>query len=93
MTAKIQEIADQAENESQGMLRSLVNRIENVEGELDELRDDRKSIYAEAKASGFNTKALRHCVALRRRSADEKLKADDLEAVIATYAKQLELAL
>jgi len=48
-------------------LRQFVSKIENVEKELDELRADRSSIYADAKALGFDTKALRAVIARRKK--------------------------
>lgn len=47
-------------------LRSFVERIERLEDEKRAIADDIKEIYAEAKGTGFDTKALREIVKLRR---------------------------
>lgn len=48
----------------------FVDRIENVEGEIAELSEDRKSIYAEAKAAGLNVKALKRVITIRKKDQD-----------------------
>lgn len=54
-------------------LRQFVSKIETTENEISELQDDRRDIYALAKASGFDTKALRAVIA-RRKKDREALK-------------------
>jgi uncharacterized protein (UPF0335 family) len=67
-------------------IKSFVERIENLETEKDQLTEDIRSVYSEAKAADFNIKALKMLVAKRRRDQDE-LAA--LEAVIAEYEAAL----
>lgn len=52
-------------------LRSLVDRIERLDGEKTELASDIKDIYAEAKSSGFDVKVLRKLIADRKKDAVE----------------------
>ena len=47
-------------------LRQMVAGIERLEQERAELAEDVKQAYAEAKALGFDTKALRAVIRLRR---------------------------
>jgi uncharacterized protein (UPF0335 family) len=47
-------------------LRLLIERVERVEEEIDELRADRKDVYAEAKARGYDPRTMRKVVALRK---------------------------
>ena len=47
-------------------LRQTVSRIERLEMEKKEIADQIKDVYAEAKAMGYDTKALRQCVRLRK---------------------------
>ncbi len=63
-------------------LRSYVERIERLEEEKDGLAGDIRDIYADAKGNGFDTKALRKVIALRKLDAGERA---DEEAVLATY--------
>jgi uncharacterized protein (UPF0335 family) len=50
-------------------LRAIVERIEQIEGEIKGLTDDKKDIYAEAKGQGFDVKILRE---VRIRKQDQK---------------------
>lgn len=47
------------------MIRSYIERYERLDSEKKELGDDQKAIMAEAKATGFDPKILRHCVKVR----------------------------
>ena len=67
-------------------LRSIVERIERLEEEKRSIADDIKDVYAEAKGNGFDTKALRRIVALRKQDQSERL---DQEAVLDTYMAAL----
>ncbi len=67
-------------------LRSIVERIERLEEEKKTISDDIKDVYAEAKANGFDTKALRRVVSLRKQDLNERLEQ---EAVLDTYLAAL----
>ena len=54
------------------LLKSFVERIERLEEEKAALASDIKEVYAEAKGNGFDTKALRKIVAIRRRDYAER---------------------
>lgn len=61
----------------------FVDRIENVEGEIAELSEDRKSIYAEAKAAGLNVKALKRVIAIRKKDQDAwRVEEDAVDAFL-----------
>jgi len=47
-------------------LKSVVDRIERLNEEKTALGEDIKQVYAEAKGNGFDTKAIRRLVALRK---------------------------
>lgn len=55
-----------------GELRQFIERIENLAEEKQELADDIKEVYAEAKGRGYDTKIMRKIVAIRKRDADER---------------------
>ena len=55
---------------SNGQLKAIVERIENVEREIAELSEGRKEIYQEAKSNGFNDKAIRKLIAIRKKKED-----------------------
>lgn len=74
---------------SGAQLRSIVERIETLDGEIKERRDDQKEIYAEAKSNGYDIKVLRKVVALRKQ--DPASRAEQ-EAILETYLHALETA-
>lgn len=63
-------------------LKSLIERIETLEISKQEYVDDIKDVYQEAKSSGYDTKALRKVIAIRK---IEKAEREELEAMVATY--------
>lgn len=67
-------------------LRQLIERIERLEDEKKAIGDDVKDVYAEAKARGYDTKAMRAIVRLRKM---EKNARDEAAAMIETYAGAL----
>lgn len=52
-----------------GSLRSFVERIERLDEEIKGLNDDKRDLYAEAKGNGFDAKALRAVVSIRRKDS------------------------
>ena len=68
-------------------LRTLVERIERMEEEKKARADDVKDIYLEAKSAGFDVKALRKIIALRKMDKDER---EELESIITLYMGHLE---
>ncbi|MGR3433516.1 MAG: DUF2312 domain-containing protein [Shimia sp.] len=52
-------------------LRQFVERIERLQAEMQERAEHQKEVLAEAKGRGFDTKAIRSLVALRKRDADD----------------------
>jgi uncharacterized protein (UPF0335 family) len=70
-------------------LKALVERIERLDEERRELGTDIREVYAEAKGNGFDAKALRKIIALRRQDANER--AED-EAMLDLYKQALGMA-
>jgi uncharacterized protein (UPF0335 family) len=67
-------------------LRTIVERIERLEEEKKTIADDIKDVYSEAKANGFDIKAIRTVIALRKQDADER---KEQEAILDTYLQAL----
>lgn len=63
-------------------LKAFIGRIETLELEKQSFADDIKDVYGEAKSSGFDVKALRRIVALRKMDAQ---KRKEQEAILETY--------
>lgn len=61
-----------------GQLRSLIERIERLEEEKKTISDDIKDVYAEAKGTGFDTKAIRAIVALRKQDQAERQEEESI---------------
>ena len=60
-------------------LKQLVARIEKLEEEKKGIADDIKETYAEAKAFGLDTKALRQVVRIRKQDRQEREEQDMLK--------------
>jgi uncharacterized protein (UPF0335 family) len=67
-------------------LKAVVERVERLEEEKKAIADDIKDVYAEAKAHGFDVKALRTIVRLRKQDTDER---KEQEAILETYMHAL----
>lgn len=52
-------------------LRQFIEQIESLEAEKKDLAEQIKEIYAESKARGYDTKAIRTLVSLRKRDRDD----------------------
>ncbi|RMD92596.1 MAG: DUF2312 domain-containing protein [Alphaproteobacteria bacterium] len=68
-------------------LRSFVERYERLEAEKKDISDAQKEVMSDAKARGYDTKALRKLIALRKRDPDEVAEE---EAVLALYREALD---
>ena len=67
-------------------LKAFVERVERLEEEKKAIADDIRDVYAEAKANGFDIKALRTVVRLRKQDVDER---KEQEAILETYLHAL----
>jgi uncharacterized protein (UPF0335 family) len=67
-------------------LKSIITRIEKLEEEKAALSSDIKDIYAEAKSNGYDVKALRRIVQIRKKDNDERMEE---ETILATYMHAL----
>ncbi|NDK36891.1 DUF2312 domain-containing protein [Rhodovulum sulfidophilum] len=67
-------------------LRSFIERFETLAEEKAAIGDQQKAVMAEAKARGYDTKALRRLIALRKRHAEDIAEE---EAVLQLYREAL----
>jgi len=63
-------------------LRQTVAKIERLEEEKKEVAEQIKEVYGEAKAIGFDTKALRQVIRLRKNDRSER---EEQEMILETY--------
>ena len=76
----------QLQTTTKDQLRAFVSRIERREEEKAALAADLKEVYAEAKGTGFDVKALRKVISLRKQ--DENKRREE-EMVLTTYLHAL----
>ena len=69
-----------------GQLRYFIERIERLEEEKKTISDDIKEVYAELKGSGFDSKAVRTIIRLRKKEDHER---QEEEAMIQLYKDAL----
>jgi uncharacterized protein (UPF0335 family) len=69
-------------NFAKGKLKSFVERIEKLEEEKNTVSGDIREVYAEAKAEGFDVKALRVVIRLYRQDSAER---SEHEALVDLY--------
>lgn len=67
-------------------LKSFIERIERLQEEKQAVAGDIKNVFAEAKANGFNVKALRTILKVRKEDPDER---KEQEAIVDLYMHAL----
>ena len=67
-------------------LRLLIERAERLEEEKKAIADDIKDVMAEAKGRGYDPKAIRRILAIRKQRKEEYQEA---EAILETYLHAL----
>lgn len=69
-------------------LRSLIERIERLEEEKKGIQGDIRDIFAEAKSAGFDVKAMRTILKLRKMNATDR---EEAETIVEVYRKALDM--
>lgn len=72
-----------------GQLRAFIERIERLEEEKRTIADDIKEVFAEVKSMGFDVKATRKIIALRKKDQAER---QEEEAILDMYMAALGMA-
>jgi uncharacterized protein (UPF0335 family) len=72
-----------------GKIRSFVERIENLDTEMQELSEQKKEVFAEAKSEGFDVKILKEIIKLRKEDKNER---DERESLLDLYMRAMETA-
>jgi len=83
------EIPDGAETVAAGQLRAFVERVERLHEEQAALSDDVRDVYAEARGNGFDVKAIKALVKLRKMDAARR---QEEEAILDLYKAALGMA-
>lgn len=85
-TDEDREVKDGAYRATAGELRQFIERAERLNQEKADIAEQSKELFAEAKARGYDTKAMRKIIAERKRDADDLAEE---EAVMALYREVL----
>lgn len=81
-TAEIGHNSGPALSFAKDQLKAIVERIERLEEEKKAISEDVRDVYAEAKGNGYDVKALRTIIRMRRQDASER---EEQEAILETY--------
>ncbi len=70
-------------------LRQFVERIEKLEEEKKAIAEDIREVYTEMKGRGFETKAVRQIVRIRKQDHAER---KEMEAILDLYMQALDMS-
>ncbi|SMH56971.1 DUF2312 domain-containing protein [Mesorhizobium australicum] len=80
------EITETSQTVAAGQLKAFIERVERLEEEKQTISDDIKDVYAEMKGTGFDTKAVRTIIRLRKKDQAER---QEEEAILDLYKAAL----
>jgi uncharacterized protein (UPF0335 family) len=83
------EITETSQTVAAGQLRAFIERVERLEEEKKTIADDIKEVFAEMKGTGFDTKAVRKIIRLRKQDQAER---QEEEAILDLYMAALGMA-
>ncbi|MCS0497888.1 DUF2312 domain-containing protein [Ancylobacter sp. MQZ15Z-1] len=83
---KDQPLSDAPASFAKEQLKAFIERIERLEEEKKAIADDIKDVFAEAKGTGFDPKALKEILKIRRQDADQRAEHD---AIVDLYLQAL----
>ena len=67
-------------------LKSIIGRVEKLEEEKSGISADIRDVFAEAKGNGFDVKAIRSIIKIRKLDASER---EEQETILDTYLHAL----
>jgi uncharacterized protein (UPF0335 family) len=70
-----------------GRIRAFVERIEHLDAELQELNEQKKEVFSEAKAEGFDVTILKEIIKLRKQDKEER---DERDTLLDLYMRAME---
>jgi len=70
-------------------IRSFIERIEQLDTELQEVTEQKKEVFAEAKGEGFDVKVLKEIIKLRKQDQEER---DEHDTLLDVYMRALDQA-
>jgi uncharacterized protein (UPF0335 family) len=85
-TAAVKDDESPAARFAVDQLKSIIERIERLEEEKKAISEDIKDVYAESKGNGYDVKALRTIIRLRKQDPNERAEE---ESILETYMHAL----
>ncbi|NEK79285.1 MAG: DUF2312 domain-containing protein [Xanthomonas perforans] len=70
-------------------IRSFIERVEQLDQEIQDLMEGKKEVFAEAKGEGFDVKILKEIIKLRKQDKDER---DEHETLLDLYLRAMDEA-
>lgn len=81
---------EHTDTQAAALLRLFIERVERLTEEKQVIADDIKEAFLEAHGTGFDVKAMRQIIKLRKMDANERQEA---EAILQTYMRELGMQL
>lgn len=81
---------DTTETVAAAELRQFIERVERLEEEKRAIQADIKDVMGEAKGRGYDTKAIRTIISLRKKDVNERIEE---ETILETYMAALGMTL
>lgn len=85
-TPEDQAVTDQAYRVTAAELRQFVERFERLDQDKKAIAEQQKEVMAECKGRGYDTRAVKKLIAMRKRDADDLAEE---QAVLSMYAECL----
>jgi uncharacterized protein (UPF0335 family) len=76
----------EAQGNAGPVLKAYIERVERLEVEIKALNEDKRDLYAEAKGNGFDVKAMKTIIGIRRKDPNEVAEHD---TIVETYMQAL----
>ncbi len=86
---KDSDITETSQTVAAGQLRAFIERIERLDEEKKSIADDIKDVYAECKGTGFDVRAVKQLIRIRKQ---DKAEREEAEAILDLYKAALGMA-
>lgn len=80
------EISETSQTVAAGQLRAFIERVERLHEERKTISDDISDVFAEAKGTGWDVKAIKTILAMRRK---DQAELQEQEAIVDLYKAAL----
>lgn len=80
------DVTESSQTVAAGQLRAFIERIERLEEEKKTISEDIKDVYAECKGTGFDVRAVKQLIKIRKQ---DKAEREEAEAILDLYMSAL----